>query len=296
MASLITSPSAIWMAVKDAFFGSPTAPLRLQAMTRPLIPSAVCRAAGVNRLAELGRREVKEINVSDLYDEDAFVHRLREAIEGHELLWVFSEASCERISDLLERYPALITPLNEEKTSWGINVYKMISFYLSKNSHAIRRLSGVDVSSTPVRLRLLLHEHHVPVRRSSLPMRIVRDPRTWVYAAIFIYSCLRALPVIFVPQFHGSILVLWLIDVVTAIPYTWGVLAMVTSKRIRQRLAGTLIAIITFLAPYFYFWTHGSDYPLTVTITVTVMIVGSFSVEALRFRQERRLERLYGSE
>ena len=40
------------------------------------------------------------------------------------------------------------------------------------------------------------------------------------YVVVFIYSSLRALPVAFVPGFRGQWWVLWLIDILTTVPYT----------------------------------------------------------------------------
>lgn len=107
------------------------------------------------------------------------------------------------------------------------------------------------------------------------------------YIAIFVYSALRALPLMFVEEFHGSILVIWLMDILTAIPYTWGLLEFAVSARSARRWLGLTIAIVTFAAPYIYFWSHGNDYPLGVTAIVIAMIVGAILWEAIKYVRTR---------
>lgn len=117
-----------------------------------------------------------------------------------------------------------------------------------------------------------------------------------MYLVVFVYSALRALPLVFVPEFHGSIVVLWLIDVVTAIPYTWGLIAMVTGATRAVRLAGAATAIVTFVAPYVYFWTHGEHYPAHVLAVIAALIGFGLWIEIRKFRQERSLERRYSAD
>ena len=91
----------------------------------------------------------------------------------------------------------------------------------------------------------------------------------------------------FVPGFHGQVWVLWTIDILTAIPYTWGLVEMVAGRRIRYRLLGLATTLVSFLAPYVYFWITGRDYPPWVITVVMAMIVGSAGLEALRWWRER---------
>ncbi|WP_026461136.1 hypothetical protein [Schaalia suimastitidis] len=286
---------SIICALQEAFFGSPTAPLQLSAMRGPLIPEAVCRAAGVTRLAELGKREVAQKSISTLSDTTALVTDLRFAIESRQLLWVIPAHEAYEREWLISTFPALAMPLDNDQTVWGINVYKLTSRLLAQDHDMRTHLSGVDVTSTPMKLRVLLHDHRVHTQRSSMFTRVLHDPRTWVYLAIFIYSALRALPVVWVPQFHGNVALLWTIDIVTAIPYTWGILAMLTATNTKVRILGTVTTIVTFMAPYIYFWSFGKDYPPLVIGVVTAMIVGSIAIEASRVIQDKRLQRLYAS-
>jgi len=113
--------------------------------------------------------------------------------------------------------------------------------------------------------------------------RLLRNPVALAYLAVFIYSSLRAVPVAFVPGFHGRVWILWLIDMVTAVPYTWGIVEMVAGRAIRRRLLGLATTVITFIAPYVYFWIKGRGYPPTVVVVVAAMIVGSAGIEVVRW-------------
>ena len=115
----------------------------------------------------------------------------------------------------------------------------------------------------------------------------VRTLKILAYIVIFVYSALRALPLMFVEEFHGSVLVIWLMDVITAIPYTWGLLEFTVSPRPARRWLGLSIAIVTFAAPYVYFWSHGNDYPLGVTAIVIAMIIGAILWEAIKYARSR---------
>ncbi|MDI9587745.1 MAG: hypothetical protein QM234_02130 [Acidobacteriota bacterium] len=122
---------------------------------------------------------------------------------------------------------------------------------------------------------------------SSKVYRMLRSPKFWAYAVVFIYSSLRALPVMFVKNFHGKLWILWSMDVITAIPYTWGLLAFVTAHKFWVRYTGLLVTLVTFISPYVYFWTHGRSYPTSVNAIVIGMIVLAFLYEARNFLRDR---------
>lgn len=126
-----------------------------------------------------------------------------------------------------------------------------------------------------------------PTQSTRKPCSRVRILKILAYIAVFVYSALRALPLMFVEEFYGSVLVIWLMDVLTAIPYTWGVLEFAVSPRPARRWLGLAIAIVTFAAPYIYFWSHGNDYPLGVTAIVIAMIIGAFLWEAIKYVRTR---------
>ena len=120
-------------------------------------------------------------------------------------------------------------------------------------------------------------------------MKWCTDPKVLAYLVVITYSSLRVLPVSLVKEFHGSLLVLWTMDIATAIPYTWGVLAMFTAKRRWVRMVGTFTTAITFAAPYVYFAMTGRDYPTYVIVIVILFIISGFLVEGTKYLRERYL-------
>lgn len=148
-------------------------------------------------------------------------------------------------------------------------------------------LAGVDTLRCSSRAIVALQRSGVEVVPRSRALRLLWNPVALAYLVVFVYSSLRAIPVAFVPGFHGQVWVLWTIDILTAIPYTWGLVEMVAGRRIRYRLFGLATTLVSFLAPYVYFWITGRDYPPWVITVVMAMIVGSAGLEALRWWRER---------
>ena len=144
-------------------------------------------------------------------------------------------------------------------------------------------LAGVDTLRCSSRAIVALQRSGVEVVPRSRALRLLWNPVALAYLLVFVYSSLRAIPVAFVPGFHGQVWVLWTIDILTAIPYTWGLVEMVAGRRIRYRLLGLATTLVSFLAPYVYFWITGRDYPPWVITVVMAMIVGSAGLEALRW-------------
>ena len=152
-------------------------------------------------------------------------------------------------------------------------------------------LEGVDTLRCPHRAIAALRAAGVAVMERAATVRLARNPVALAYVVVFIYSSLRALPVAFVPGFRGQWWVLWLIDILTAVPYTWGIVEMVAGRRLRWRLLGLATTLLTFLAPYVYFWIHGRDSPPGVLAIVVAMIVGSAGLEAARWWRDRVIVR-----
>ncbi|MDO5029925.1 MAG: hypothetical protein Q4E11_05000 [Corynebacterium sp.] len=138
----------------------------------------------------------------------------------------------------------------------------------SKNLHALRKVGANLIER-------------------NLIWRLLYNPKVLAYLVVLIYSSLRALPVVFVPGFHGNVWVLWTIDIITAIPYTWGIVEMLTGSSFWRRMLGLLVTLVTFISPYVYFWFNGRDYPVWVTAFVIAMIVGAFAVEFIRWLRDR---------
>lgn len=283
----------------DTFFGSPFAPLELAALRDAEIDyEAVLRTARVHQLAELGRREVREVSVADLIDPDQLLEHLRDSIEDRCILWVCVVTSDEERAAIDEALPGLVRVLGrhcEGGAVIGLHTASIARSVIVEHPERLDVFTGIDTAYLPRDIVRSLMKAKVSLTHTSALMRLAREPKSWVYLMIFIYSSLRALPVMFVPQFHGSLLWLWVIDIGTAVPYTWGLLAMFTAAVPWVRLAGMVTTVVTFIAPYVYFWVHGDHYPPYITVVIVGMIVASVAVEVWRFTQERRLQRSYGA-
>lgn len=154
-----------------------------------------------------------------------------------------------------------------------------------------RCLEGTDTLRCSRRTLAAMRRAKVAFTERTLGRRALANPVVLAYVAVFTYSSLRALPVTFVPGFGGHVWVLWAIDVTTAVPYTWGILAMVTGRSLRKRLLGLVTTVVTFLSPYVYFWTQGRDYPHGVVAGVALMILGALALEALRWVRDAAVAR-----
>lgn len=147
--------------------------------------------------------------------------------------------------------------------------------------------SGVDSVSISTRNYAALRGVGARVIPSSVPYRLLRSPKFWAYAIVFFYSSLRALPVMLVPNFRGSVLLLWLMDVVTAVPYTWGLIAFVAGHRAWERYLGLVVTLVTFMTPYIYFWTHGRHYPMLVNVVVVCLIAAAVGWELRNYLRDQ---------
>ncbi|MDQ0612411.1 hypothetical protein QF046_000052 [Microbacterium sp. W4I4] len=264
---------------------------------RTLDPDAVCEVAGVRRLAELGPRSTRIIDSEQLLDPTERLVVLRDAVEqGVRMLFVESSSPAE--AELTDALPGIVRRLDDGTAPdagslHGIAVTALLQHCLASDPERTSlALTGMPTRHMDGRALALLPAT-LDVRRAHPLRRLVGDPRVPVYLAVGIYSALRALPVALIPQFHGSLLMLWLIDVVTAVPYTWGVLAMLFAPRRGIRMLATLTTVTTFAAPYVYFWMHGRDYPLYVVIVIAALTAASILIEVVKYLQEQGLRRRY---
>ena len=271
--------------LKETLFGSTQAPFELSVVQSCAFDTTkLAHTAGVSRLAELGRREVRELTPQTLSTTDDFYSEVRDALEHRALIWLIGPIDTEQLKELAGPLFGLF-----------MNVGAEHSDELLPDASFRAALEGMNATRTPHGLAHQIEAAGVKVFKRSLITRVLKDPRFWVYAVVFVYSSLRALPVVFVPQFHGSVAVLWGIDVLTAIPYTWGILAMITASRPLERYTGAIVALATFMAPYVYFWVHGRGYPGSVIIIVGLMIAASIATEVWRGVQNTRLVKRYSA-
>ena len=283
-----------------------------------LNPDVLVELSGADRIGTLSSTSVMEVDALSHADEDEFSTAmemigaaLRTSIERRTSLWlgivdvehldtvrcVFGDSAqvAGEPSDVPDhwklRLPSAITvvPL-------AVSPTRFLKRCLAENSglkdFAHRHLEGLDTKRTTHERVLMLRESHVPVYDRTLAFRLAHSPVVWAYITVLVYSIFRALPVVFVPHFHGNIWVLWALDVVGAIPYTWGVIAMFTARKVLVRIVALLVAVITFMAPYVYFWSHGHGYPLLVNLVVGAFIASAILLETYRGIRDRRVRRL----
>ena len=152
-------------------------------------------------------------------------------------------------------------------------------------------LEGTDPLRVSRHTLAALREAEVDLVPRAGIVRMLHNPRFLAYATVFVYSSLRALPATFAPGFQGNPWVLWTIDIVTAVPYTWGIIAMVAGRRRRIRFTGFLVTLITFVAPYVYFFFAGGNggsnsYPQWVIMVVIGLVLATFLLEGGRWLRD----------
>ena len=230
-----------------------------------LDPEVLRTVAVVDRVGDLTRFNVAEVpelaqvsSPEDLLAPDergwALGHALSLAVEHGQRLWL-SEVTPAQLG-FLRTVLEGTDPLR-----------------VSRHTLAALREAGVDL-----------------VPRAEI-VRLLHNPRFLAYATVFIYSSLRALPATFAPGFRGNPWVLWTIDIVTAVPYTWGIIAMVAGRRRRIRFTGFLVTLITFIAPYVYFFLagddgHGNQYPGWVIMVVIGLVLATVLLEGGRWLRD----------
>lgn len=287
----------------------------------------VVEISGVARLSELNAknaviidslRSLAHTNTQNFYAIDdaaeALGTALRMAVSSRQLLWLSSLPKSDvdkvrailgddlvhvvgpalavdklnddilEVPDALKRRGEPLVPIALSPTAlvhaWAHGTHeqqKLLAYLLegtntlvmeSKNLHALRKVGANLIER-------------------NLIWRLLYNPKVLAYLVVLIYSSLRALPVVFVPGFHGNVWVLWTIDIITAIPYTWGIVEMFTGSSFWRRMLGLLVTLVTFISPYVYFWFNGRDYPVWVTAFVIALIVGAFAVEFIRWLRDR---------
>lgn len=280
------------------------------ARRRRLDADRVRALAGVNRCGDLGARHVIELPVlADLAETTASRLRLPDgpgwrlgqalghALEQGVRLWL-CDVSAEAVPWIVRTageglvHVVSLPGLATDDAGGGTVVIAVsplaLILALADGGDASRRylrtvLAGVDTLRCSRHAVRALRRSGVGAVQHPHARRLLRNPVALAYLAVFIYSSLRAVPVAFVPGFHGRVWILWLIDMVTAVPYTWGIVEMVAGRAIRRRLLGLATTVITFIAPYVYFWIKGRGYPPTVVVVVAAMIVGSAGIEVVRW-------------
>lgn len=294
-----------------------------------LDPQAVIDISGVARLSELNAKNVVTIdslrslahtNTQDFYAIDdaaeALGTALRMAISSRQLLWFSSlphsdvdkvqnilggdivhvvgpELAVDKLDDSTLELPTALKQRGEPLVPIAISPSELVQAW-AHGSRVQQKLLAYLLEGTNT---LVMQQKDLQALRKvgtklierNPVWRLLYNPKVLAYLVVMVYSSLRALPVVFVPGFHGNVWVLWSIDIITAIPYTWGIVEMITGRSFGRRMLGLLITIVTFVSPYVYFWANGRDYPMWVTIFVIALIVAACAVEYVRWLRDRAI-------
>ena len=226
-------------------------------------------------------------------------HRLRDAVERRYCLWL-GLASPESLPHLERLFgPGIVkiagSPTPEGRLPLALNPLDLVRAWSHdrlRSAFLRHVLRDVDSLRAPSAVIDALRHSGVTFRERSRLARLAINPKMIAYLVVFVYSSLRALPVALVPGFTGKVWILWSIDVLTAIPYTWGVLTMIAGRTLRMRAVGLAVTIVTFMAPYIYFWLHGRDCPPAVLALVIAMILASVGLEFARWMRDRLVARV----
>lgn len=270
-----------------------------------LEPDAVRSTAGIDRLSDLRDKDVRTLPPMPALEHsdfrEIFIATLRDSISRREKLWFIpmSETTRKTWEEWLPE--GLVVPMGPPQdyfgthiTPVGISPMQLVNALLDRFTDedriilwsALTHIDGLHLNSETYEKTI---ERGIPIIPRTRLSRLLNSPKFIAYIVVLTYSALRALPVTFVKEFHGSLLILWTIDLVTALPYTWGILTMVTARRFWKRLVGMITTIISFMAPYIYFGFHGKHYPPEVVAIIFALIFGTFALETYKMWGDRQV-------
>ena len=293
-----------------------------------LDPEILRTVAAVDRVGDLTRFNVAEVpelahvsSPEELLTPDergwALGNALSLAVKHGQRLWLseVTQPQLEQLRAVLGEHLVHIASLDEavgaegargddladesapagERAVVAVSPRRLLDGWATGTPEQIDYLRTVLEGTDPLRVSrhtlAALHEAEVDLVPRSGIVRLLHNPRFLAYAVVFIYSALRALPAVYAPGFHGNPWVLWAIDILTAVPYTWGIIAMVAGRRRRIRFAGFLVTLITFVAPYVYFFLSGAHgdgpgYPQWVIMVVIGLVLATFLLEGGRWLRD----------
>lgn len=201
--------------------------------TNALQPQKVRESADIQRLAQLGPRNTRMLAAEDLLNPAALIALLRLSAEDGCQFWIITATTSLEREALLASYGAVVMPLSEKsplgEQLFGVQPSVLLLEVLKRQPETVQALGGLSATRLPARVRRQLADAGVRTVTQSKVRQVVGHPQFLIYLTFFIYATLRAVPVSFVREFHGSLAIFWTLDVVTAIPYTWGVLTLVWS-------------------------------------------------------------------
>ena len=269
--------------------------------------ATIIAVSGVDRAGDLTTRVIEDPGVlCDIADEGfsphspvghALSHALHDAIQRRVRLWitVVPTAKLDRLREALGgdliheaglasggHTPVAMSPLELLET-WSRGNAEQREFMRVA-------MAGLDTLTTSSRATHASRSVGASIIERSPVLKLCRNPKFIAYVVVLVYSMARAVPVMFVPHFGGDWRILWLIDMVTAIPYTWGLIEMVAGQKLWHRIIGAATAAVTFLAPYVYFLIYGRHAPLGIWFAIACIFFGGIILEVLRYMRDRAVK------
>ena len=152
-------------------------------------------------------------------------------------------------------------------------------------------MAGLDTLSTASRATRAARAVGASIIERTAFLKLCRNPKFIAYVVVLVYSMARAVPVMYVPHFRGDWRILWAIDMITAIPYTWGLIEMVAGQKLWHRIGGAITSAVTFLAPYVYFLMYGRHAPPGVWTAIALIFFGGIFLEVFRYQRDRAVKK-----
>mgnify|MGYP001738376820 FL=1 len=268
----------------------------------------VVELSGVDRPGDLSPRVAEDPGV--LYDiasqgiapgsaiERALSHELHDAIQRRCRLWMagIPTGHLDRLrSELGEGIVHVAGAPDEGLTPVALAPLELLKAWSQGSDRQrafIRKsMAGLDTLTTSSTATWAARQVGAPIIERSFFLRLCRNPKFIAYVVVLAYSLIRAVPVMYVPHFKGNWRVLWAIDIITAIPYTWGLIEMVAGQKLWHRIVGAATAAVTFLAPYVYFLVYGRHAPASIWVAIACIFFGGIFLEVFRYQRDRAVKK-----
>ena len=153
-------------------------------------------------------------------------------------------------------------------------------------------MAGLDTLSTASHATLASRAVGASIIERPAFIKLCRNPKFIAYVVVLVYSMARALPVMYVPHFRGDWRILWAIDMITAIPYTWGLIEMVAGQKLWHRIVGAVTSAVTFLAPLRVLpHVRGATLPPGVWTAIALIFFGGIFLEVFRYQRDRAVKK-----
>jgi len=270
--------------------------------------ATIISISGVDRAGDLTTRIVEQPGaLTDIAAEGfsphsaaghALSHELHDAIQRRVRLWI-AEIPTDQLPRLREALgsdviheagapsggytPIALSPLTLLE-AWADGTDEQRAFMRVA-------MAGLDTLSTASHATRASPAPPPPPPHTPPPLPPSPNPKFIAYVVVLVYSMARAVPVMYVPHFRGDWRILWAIDMITAIPYTWGLIEMVAGQKLWHRIVGAVTAAVTFLAPYVYFLMYGRHAPPGVWTAIALIFFGGIFLEVFRYQRDRAVKK-----